>query len=246
MFINELKKLGLSTAEAKVYSSLIKDGDASATQLSKRTSLGRTNVYEYASSLENHGLISQYEKNSKMYYRVEDPSLLKDMANEKLRLAKELNASLAAIYPNLEDMFNVNSSRPIIRFYTGERGYREVMEMFYFDNNDTEINIFVEDLDNYSLPEPKYRSSSQRNGLFTKLYTNSGEIFAEYAKRDEKEHRKTLLLSPTVFPIKSNMIVSDDKVCFGEIEKKNFKVTLIKNLDFAIMMKAFCRSLYLS
>ncbi|KXK08067.1 MAG: Sugar-specific transcriptional regulator TrmB [candidate division WS6 bacterium OLB21] len=62
MFIKELVDLGLNKGEAEVYSSLLQFGEASASEIAKRTNIGRTNVYEYANSLIKRGLISQFEQ----------------------------------------------------------------------------------------------------------------------------------------------------------------------------------------
>lgn len=240
LFVKELNNLGLTQAEAKLYANLIRFGDASATELAKRTDLGRTNIYEYANSLMKKGLVSEYEKKSKIYFRADDPHQLRELANQRLRQAKEVSQSFSEIYPNLEDLYNINISKPTVNYYNGTQGHKEVYERFYIQNKGNQAYILTQDLDSYTLPEPRFRNTFLRKNIFTNLIANTGKIIGEYQKRDEKELRKTSLVPQSILPIGLDMMVNDEEMIFGNLSKDNFSATLIRDNSYVKLLNSLC------
>jgi HTH-type transcriptional regulator, sugar sensing transcriptional regulator len=91
MLDKDLVKFGLNKGESKVYASLLKSGDASASEIAKKTGLGRTNIYDYANSLIRIGLVSEYEKNNKIFYRAENPDQIKGNCQSKSKRNKRVS-----------------------------------------------------------------------------------------------------------------------------------------------------------
>lgn len=243
MFAKELEKYGLSKGEANVYSALLQFGDASASELAKSTSLGRTNIYEYANSLIKKGLVSEFEKNNKIFYRADDPDQLKDVVNKQVREAKELALSLTEVLPRLEEMFNANSSKPAIKFFSGKNGFRDFFDKMYLNSDVEDYYLIVKDIDNYSPPQPKHRNALMRRQAFTHLFTNKGEMLKEFQNRDQRELRKTIELSPSQLNIGTDIILYSDQIAFGNISDDNFNVTVIKSEDLAELLRALLKNL---
>lgn len=243
MFIKELVDLGLNKGEAEVYSSLLQFGEASASEIAKRTNIGRTNVYEYANSLIKRGLISQFEQKNRIFFRADDPRLLKDLLDQRRRELRELETVLTEAMPRMETMFNRNANKPQTMFYHGETGYKEIMNYIFFDSPASEVYILVPDLDDFEAPEPKLRNALLRRQVKTILVANKGESILEFNKRDERELRKTSIVNKSKLAIKTDTIVYEDNLLFGTISKSNFAVNVIKSAELARLFKTAVSSL---
>src|SRR3989304_319382 len=236
MLAPDLYKLGLNKGEAEIYACLLQFGDNSASEIARKTNIGRTNVYEYANALMKKGLISQYERKNKIFFRAEEPRHLRPIVDAKIREIKELDAVYSTLLPRLEDFFNRNVSRPVINFYVGEAGFEEIMSVIYEQNEDADIFLLTADLDNYDPPHPKYRNQILRKQIFTTLFANSGNI-TEFNKRDLRELRKTLLVGKTKLEIKQDMLIFEDTIIFGNLARESFSATMMKDSAFARLLK---------
>ncbi len=236
MFAADLNKIGLNKGEAEVYSCLLQFGDSSASEIAQRTNIGRTNVYEYANALMKRGLVAQYERKNKIFFRSEDPLQLRPIVDSRLREIREIDTIYSNLLPRLSDFYNKNVSRPAVSFYVGEKGYHDVMAIVYENNNDSAMYYLTQDLDNYSPPEPKYRNHLLRRQIFTNLIANKGSL-GEFSKRDQRELRKTTLVESSKLPIKNDLVLFEDKIVFGSFTKESFSATLLKDANFVKMLR---------
>lgn len=243
MIIDELIKVGLHPQEAKIYSVLLEQGDSSATQLAKRTGIGRTNVYDYAAALNKKGLVSEYEKNSKIVYTAENPEQFSDLVEKNLREAKEISSTINQIMPKLQELYQANTTKPVMKFFFGKKAYKSVCEQIYLHNDGSEIYMIIPSLDDFALPEPQYRNALIRKNIFTNLITNAGENLSEYTKRDQRELRKTHLLAVNDFYISQTMILAEDKIYFGQFDKENFAVTMLRQKELVKSFSSLINSL---
>jgi sugar-specific transcriptional regulator TrmB len=77
MLESVLVKMGLSKGEAKIYLTLLKNGQSSVNQLSEKVSLHRPNIYDYLQKLVDKGLVNySTEENVKRFSAVEPEKLL--------------------------------------------------------------------------------------------------------------------------------------------------------------------------
>jgi len=108
-FIVKLVKLGLSELEAKVYISLLKKNNFSATEIATITNINRTQTYDILSKLVKKGLCTEIRGNKKKYIAV-DPekvlSALEKELEEKKLIAAELSSQLGEIYNSSHDNQN--------------------------------------------------------------------------------------------------------------------------------------------
>lgn len=91
-----LKSLGLEDQQIKVYLALLDFGEASATQLSERTGLGRVHMYQITEKLIHQGIISYIIKNKIKYFSAAEPiTFLKGLQQKEedfKTILPELNA----------------------------------------------------------------------------------------------------------------------------------------------------------
>jgi Cd2+/Zn2+-exporting ATPase len=94
-----LNALGLTEYEAKVYLALLKDYPANGYQISKRTGVPRSMVYEALGRLHNRGAVMKSGEERAVIYRPLPPEqLLERYDREHRRLIDDLRSGLISAY----------------------------------------------------------------------------------------------------------------------------------------------------
>jgi sugar-specific transcriptional regulator TrmB len=233
--LEKLQSFGLSLKEAQVYKFLLENGSSSASQVGQAVKIGRTNVYEYAKSLEKIGLVDIIEKDKKTYFKSLSPLRLKDLGEKALENAKAISSLMQDYLPILEQDYQKQQNLPQISYYNGVKGYEEVFGLVYLKGSHKNIYILIKDLEQYEPCDPKYIYAIQKKGLTTHLFVNEANGIEIFQKRDENEFRVTKKITNS---IEQDLIVFEDKIVFGNISRKDFNVIVIKNYEFASMYKS--------
>ncbi len=103
MKIVNLKQIGLTEGELRVYEALLQLGETTKNDLVKKSGVSSSKVYEVANRLREKGLISTVKKNGVTHFQALNPNRLKDylqtkkneIANEELIVDEILPALLA-------------------------------------------------------------------------------------------------------------------------------------------------------
>nr|MBA4405591.1 hypothetical protein [Nanoarchaeum sp.] len=119
--LDSLKKFGLSEKEAKVYLASLELGDSSASEISLKSNLPRTLMYDILERLIELGLISYSIKDNKKYFNAASPK-------ELIRILKEKEEVIKEILPLLEEIHKTEGiKRPKVEIYEGKEGMKTVM-----------------------------------------------------------------------------------------------------------------------
>ena len=119
----ELEKIGLSPNEAKCYLALLKQGSASANEISRRSGIHRVSVYDAFRGLREKGLISQITKSNKLLFEAASP----DKINEIIKDKEENLENVKSIIPNLLLQFNSPKEKQEIHSFKGLAGIRTII-----------------------------------------------------------------------------------------------------------------------
>jgi sugar-specific transcriptional regulator TrmB len=95
-----LEKLGLSPNEAKIYLSLIKNGERGAGEISTQTGIHRRNVYDTLNRLLDKGLVQKSLDTNETKFAPVDPIKLEELLAEK---EKELQKALPGLIKEFEE-----------------------------------------------------------------------------------------------------------------------------------------------
>lgn len=229
MLQNHLVKLGFNQGEAKVYLALLNDGDATASELAHKTSLGRTNIYNYAKTLQDKSLVSDYERNGKVYFKASDPRELYSLLEIQKKELSHLSIEHMNLTPKFNKLFEESKKSPQIDFFLGKKEWKQLMKLIYLDQSSKSLYILVQDLADYSPPPPVYQSSLYANGVFTYLIANKGDALETFNKRDEKKNRKTIVVPKAILPIKETTVIFKDHILFGQFESNDLEVFSIQD-----------------
>ena len=99
--INKLQQIGFSEYEAKTYLALLKENPATGYQISKKSGVPRSMVYEVLSRLHARGAVLETIEGRATYYRPLPPDILLDQyQNEIQGLISDLRPSLKEYFEN--------------------------------------------------------------------------------------------------------------------------------------------------
>tara|TARA_Y100000310_G_scaffold301155_1_gene337370 strand:- start:2049 stop:2768 length:720 start_codon:yes stop_codon:yes gene_type:complete len=116
----ELRNLGFTDNEIKVYLTLLKIGRAKAGRISKESSLERTSTYNALKRLQEKGIVSYVIEANRRIFAVAEPSKIVDMFKEKEERAK-------LVIPKLEQLKKIEQEKENILKFRGYAGIKTVL-----------------------------------------------------------------------------------------------------------------------
>lgn len=117
MDINFLKKLGFSDKEAKVYLALLHLGPSPVRKLAEQSELNRGTTYDALKWLQEQGVVSFYNKESKQYFVAENPDKLQELLRNQEMELKDVKRQLEGVVPELQALYNKGGERPVARYF---------------------------------------------------------------------------------------------------------------------------------
>jgi len=121
MYESDLKELGLTDNETKIYLVLLQEGILNPTKLAEKTGLHRSYIYDTLERLLEKGVINTILINNKKHYQPIDPNILREIFELKLK-------KLDMIIPQLIGLFNSTKEETRIELHKGKRVYRTLIK----------------------------------------------------------------------------------------------------------------------
>ena len=232
-----LQSIGLEEKEAKVYLAALELGPASIQDLTKKSSIKRSTVYEMLKSLQNKGLVSETTKGKRRLIIASEPEKIK-------RRLKEKEALFNQILPELKSLNNVDSIKPRITYYEGRQGLREIYMIALESKNKraewiSPIQSVIETVGEDFLE--KYIELKQKMGYSIRSLHVTKQRVQTYKYLDPVTFEKTLRevrFTPTGTDIPTAMAIWDNKVAVISTRKEGFGF-IIESADYAKSMKIF-------
>lgn len=119
--IEELKDIGLTENEAKVYLALTELGNTTATPLRNKTGLHNSRVYEALSGLTKKGLVSYFLKNNVKHFAALDPEAM-------IRILEERRQKLESLIPQIKVLSSNSESDYRVSLYEGYKAVKQVYD----------------------------------------------------------------------------------------------------------------------
>lgn len=218
--VKKLEKIGLTSNEAIMYTTLLEHTDSTATQLSRKTGITRTNTYAILDSLSAKGLATLTAKEPKATYTALPPETLekyviqrREQLEKEIDLTEELIVELGEKYKPL--------SRPKISYFEGIEGLKHV----YDDTLTSSEAIYAcstyedmhEVLPNYF---PKYYERRSKKNIFAYGIVPETNLARERKSKDTLEKRALYLVDQKKYPIPTEIDVYDNKVMIASWREK--------------------------
>ena len=114
-----LQEIGLSNTEAKVYLALLELGSALAGEITKKSEVNRTNVYDALERLIEKGLVSYVISANRKMFEAVNPERLREMLREK-------QVKLDSVIKNLQIKYRENKSEEDATIFKGKKGIKSI------------------------------------------------------------------------------------------------------------------------
>lgn len=234
--LTELKEIGLSDNEAKVYLAMLELGPASALAITAKAKINRPTAYAQIESLKKLGLATVKRKNSKTLFAPESPEKLDFLISKQRAEFEVRKEKLQQIMPELISAFHFTKEAPVVRYFEGEDGWLKVRR----EELRTREKLFrsISSADEVIARSPDSISKNplerMKLGIRSRLiYTSKkGPILK---KTDEKQMRESKYIPAKDLKINFDFLVFDDKVVFDMPHDVGY--IIVQNKDIAESFK---------
>ena len=231
---NTLETLGLDKKQSKVYLACLELGGATIQELSEKSGVKRTSIYNFLGDMKEKGFFTEIKKQGKTLVIPEDPKLLVEKAKENLK-------KIESLLPELKGIFNLPGRKPKVRFYEGEKGVEDA----YRDQLITGQTIYA--FSDYEkmlkTMDEKYMwdFAKERTKRKIKFYSISkvGEMAKIVKEKDKEQLRETKIVNKVQFDTEIN--IYGNKVAMMSFRKPAMAV-IIEDIAIAQTLKSIWKS----
>ena len=219
--LEQLKNIGLSDNEAKVYMAMLELGPSPVVEIARKAEVNRPTAYVQIESLKKKGLVSMQTKGKKNLFIAESPARLEFYLDSELKDVEQKKDELGKILPDLDKLFASAGSRPSVRFFEGKEGVLAMQDMLLksgvseisgVSSMDSVVKIFPNIQKEYS-PERVKRGIRSRL-----IYSYSGGPVLK--ESDEKMLRESRFISSDKMPFIGDITVYGNSVAIIAFEGK--------------------------
>ena len=223
----ELRKLGLTEKEARVYLAALELGYTSVQKIAKKAQISRPTAYEIIKSLEKKELINQSKEKGKRYFAAQSPDRLLGIFKRQKKELKEKEREFIRIIASLRDKFYLKDKKEI-KVFQGKTGLEVLLDDF-LTSPAKEIYILAGD--------NKIWPSSQRETAYHKIKKRLGKIQIKELSNIKKKSSSAYLerkffdqgsLKETLIIYDKVIILSSQKT--GLLIENKIVIDLIKSL----------------
>jgi len=118
--MEELKELGLTKREIKVYIALLELGSTTTGPIIKKSEVPNSKIYEVLENLQNKGLVSWIIKGKTKHFQASNPKQL-------LTLLKDKQRKIENILPQLEAKQKSSQSKKSVELFEGIKAIRNML-----------------------------------------------------------------------------------------------------------------------
>lgn len=119
--LNNLQNLGLNEKQAKVYLACLELGSATIAEVSEKSGVKRTSIYNFIEDLIKKGFLSEIKQDEQILLIAEDPKALEQKVKHNL-------TNIQGVMPELLAMFNRPGNKPKVHFYQDIAGLKKIYE----------------------------------------------------------------------------------------------------------------------
>lgn len=230
--ITQLKNLGLTDNEAKVYTAMLELGSATVLEISARAGVNRPTTYVQIESLKKLGLISTQTKGKKQLFIAESPEQLEFMIDRQRSELEQKKEELHKLLPELTQLFNLSDSKPQVRFFEGKEGLMKIQDEFLKNKSKESISMSSADdvVNVFPSHSQKYTPRRVQRGIRSRLIYTSGK--GPFLKSDPALLREVRFISPEKMPFSLDISVYDDVVAIANL-RGTISGVIIKNQGIA-------------
>lgn len=123
-----LEEVGLAGNEVKIYLTLLDLGSALAGEITKKSGVNRTNVYDTLDKLIEKGLVSYVIKANRKYFEAGSPERIIAYLDERGQEIKRKRDLVNSVINELETRRKLNKESQEATIYKGKKGLESIAE----------------------------------------------------------------------------------------------------------------------
>lgn len=228
MEVSDLKELGLTNQESKIYLALISLGKSSASIIAREAKTSYGTIYEILAQMERKGLVEVVPEKTKKFIAV-SPNKLMLLVKEKERRIKNLKEGIN----NLHKKYEYHSTPATVVAHGKSNFYRLKEEMAKTKKRDYSLRPVLE----YRPASWRKMNKSIKEGVDFKI------LYGPSVKNNNLERFQKKGINLAKAPIDSAAISINDCEVLITLKKKNSTV-LIKDKDFSNLMAWFFKKAF--
>lgn len=124
----ELRKIGLTDGEIKVYEALLDLGECTKTSLAKRSGISPSNIYDVTNRLLKKGMISKIEKNGVSHFSPANPKHILKYLEDKTQEVENEKQLISQVLPSLLLRFQEAKEKADVEVFQGWSGMKTIFE----------------------------------------------------------------------------------------------------------------------
>lgn len=226
-----LKQLNIGGNKADVYLACLEMGGATAYSISKKTGIKKPTVYDILDQLVGEGLVYKSIKKAVKYFYPSDPEKL-------LRQIREKEHKLISILPALEELYNSPKSKPLIRYFEGREGIKEMYEdsLKSLKKGDEILAYVGNDVLSYipDYAEDYVRRRIEKGIKLRGIYRKSPKVL-KYTNQEQLREAK--ILDERIFPVNNEINIYGNKTAIASYGNEMFGM-IIESAEIARSQKA--------
>ncbi len=218
--IKKLESIGLTQNEALLYMALLEFGESTATYISRKTGITRTNTYAILDSLSAKGLVLVGAKEPKMTYVPLPPEKLEIYITKRREAIEREIDTMEELIFELGQKYKPKT-RPKVTYYEGIDGLKSVYEDTLTSTEDiyacSTYENMHEILPNYF---PRYYERRAQKKIFAHGIVPNTPLGQIRKDKDVEENRALTLVDSTKYPIPTEIDVYDNKIMIASWKEK--------------------------
>ncbi len=215
----ELKKVGFSDKEARVYLALLELGSSPVQAVAQKAEVNRATTYVVLESLMKKGIVSTVEKGKKTHYAAENPSALLRLFRLQEKEIQEKEAEFKNALPELDAIFNLAGEKPRVRYFEGKAGLLAMQEDFLASRVKEFLAVYPADEFQKIFTEEerkRYTALREKLGISVRtIYTRTDGPVKDLPIKGE-----WVFLAKDRFPFSSDVTIYGDRVAFVALKGK--------------------------
>ncbi|MCK9378747.1 MAG: hypothetical protein M0P97_01210 [Candidatus Moranbacteria bacterium] len=213
--LETLQKIGMESKHAKIYVACLEIGNASIIEISRKTGIKRTTVYENIEQMVRDGFLKETFQGKRKKIVALNPQELKD-------LLKKQESLLDQIMPQLLAAGNANSIKPKIWTYQGKEGilsaYEDSLnypgsEIVGWASGEVVCMFSQKECDSY------IRKRVEKKIMQT-LIMPSDKSSEEFTSNDKHQLRRTKIVDSSEYPFKIEINIYANRVAIFSVKDK--------------------------
>jgi len=175
--LNQLKEIGLTDGEIKVYEALLDLGECTKTALAKQSGVAPSNIYDITNRLLEKGIISKVDKNGIAHFSPANPNHILHFLEQKKQAIEQEEQSISTLLPFLLNKFSKTKEKVNVEVFQGWQGLKTIFEDLLEECQKGDENYVFgankgensEQADNFFL---KYSKAREEKGIITSIIFN--------------------------------------------------------------------------